>query len=51
MSLVSVIIGVKNGAPTLQHCLDSIAVQDWPERETIVADGGTTSLMSLISSG
>jgi glycosyltransferase involved in cell wall biosynthesis len=42
MSLVSVIIGVKNGAPTLQHCLDSIAVQDWPERETIVADGAST---------
>jgi glycosyltransferase involved in cell wall biosynthesis len=39
---ISVVIGVKNGAATLQHCLDSIAVQDAAERETIVIDGAST---------
>jgi len=39
---VSVVIGVRNGAATLQRCLDSIAAQDWPARETIVADGAST---------
>ena len=39
---VSVIIAVKNGARTLQRCLDSIAAQDLGSRETIVADGAST---------
>ncbi|MEX2150267.1 MAG: glycosyltransferase family 2 protein, partial [Steroidobacteraceae bacterium] len=39
---VSIIIGVKNGAATLQRCLDSIAAQDHPARETIVIDGVST---------
>lgn len=39
---VSVIIGVKNGAATLQHCLDSIAAQDFSARETIVVDSAST---------
>jgi glycosyltransferase involved in cell wall biosynthesis len=39
---VSVIIGVKNGAATLQRCLDSIAVQDFASRETIVMDSAST---------
>ena len=39
---VSIVIGVKNGARTLQRCLDSIAAQDVPERETIVLDGAST---------
>jgi glycosyltransferase involved in cell wall biosynthesis len=39
---VSVAIGVRNGAATLQRCLDSIAAQDWPARETIVVDGAST---------
>lgn len=39
---VSVIIGVKNGAATLQRCLDSIAAQDFASRETIVVDSAST---------
>lgn len=39
---VSVIIGVKNGAPTLQRCLDSIAGQDYAPREIVVVDGAST---------
>jgi len=39
---VSVIIGVRNGAATLQRCLDSIAAQDFASRETIVVDGAST---------
>jgi glycosyltransferase involved in cell wall biosynthesis len=39
---VSIVIGVKNGARTLQGCLDSIAAQDMPERETIVVDSAST---------
>jgi glycosyltransferase involved in cell wall biosynthesis len=39
---VSVVIGVRNGAATLQRCLDSIAVQDYQDRETIVVDGAST---------
>lgn len=39
---VSVVVGVKNGAASLQRCLDSIAEQDWLSRETIVIDGAST---------
>ena len=39
---VSIIIGVKNGASTLQHCLDSIASQNVSARETIVIDSAST---------
>lgn len=39
---VSVIIGVKNGAATLQHCLDSIASQDCTAREAIVVDSASS---------
>jgi len=39
---VSVIIGVKNGARTLQHCLDSIAAQEFEGREAIVVDSAST---------
>jgi len=39
---VSVIIAVRNGAATLQRCLDSVAVQDFESRETIVIDGAST---------
>ena len=38
---VSVIIGVKNGAATLQRCLDSIATQEVADRETIVVDSAS----------
>lgn len=39
---VSVVIGVRNGAATLQRCLDSIAAQEFGSRETIVVDGAST---------
>lgn len=39
---VSVIIGVKNGAATLQRCLDSIAAQTVAARETLVIDSAST---------
>lgn len=39
---VSVVVGVRNGAATLQRCLDSIAAQDFASRETIVFDGAST---------
>lgn len=40
--VVCVIVAVKNGAASLQRCLDSIAEQDWQSRETIVIDGAST---------
>jgi glycosyltransferase involved in cell wall biosynthesis len=39
---VSVVVGVRNGAATLQRCLDSIAAQDFASRETLVVDGAST---------
>jgi glycosyltransferase involved in cell wall biosynthesis len=39
---VSVVVGVRNGAATLQRCLDSIAAQDFGSRETLVVDGAST---------
>lgn len=39
---VSIIVGVKNGARTLQRCLDSIAAQDFAARETVVFDGASS---------
>lgn len=38
---ISVIIGVKNGAATLQRCLDSIAAQDFGSRELVVIDSAS----------
>lgn len=39
---VSMVIGVKNGASTLQNCLDSIALQNDVAREIIVVDSVST---------
>ena len=39
---VSVVVGVKNGAASLQRCLDSVAAQTLGERETIVIDSAST---------
>jgi glycosyltransferase involved in cell wall biosynthesis len=39
---VSVVVGVRNGAATLQRCLDSVAAQDFPARETLVFDGASS---------
>lgn len=41
-SLVSVIVAVLNRAATLQRCIDSVALQDYPNIELIVIDGGST---------
>ncbi len=46
---VSVIIGVRKGAATLQRCLDSIAAQDFPARETLVFDGASTDATRAIA--
>ena len=40
--MVSVVIAVKNGAGSLQHCLDSIAAQSLASRDTIVIDSAST---------
>ena len=40
--LVTAIVAVRNGAATLQRCLDSIAAQDFGRRETVVIDGAST---------
>lgn len=40
--LVSVVIGVLNGARTLERCIDSVVQQTLPRRELIVQDGGST---------
>ena len=39
--LISIIVAVFNGTPTLQQCIDSVAQQTWPNRELIVIDGGS----------
>ena len=38
---VSIIVAVKNGAATIQRCLDSVREQKYPHRELIVIDGGS----------
>jgi len=38
---VSVIIAVFNGVATLQHCIDSVARQTYPQKELIIIDGGS----------
>ena len=40
--LISVIVAVRNGARTLQRCLNSIEGLDYPAKELIVMDGGST---------
>lgn len=40
--LISVIIAVYNGAKTLQHCIDSVSNQTYPNKEIIIIDGGST---------
>lgn len=39
---VTVVIAVKNGAASLQRCLDSIVEQKWRSREAIVIDSAST---------
>ena len=49
---VSIIIGVKNGARTLQRCLDSIAAQTVIGREAIVVDSASTDgTVAIVEAG
>lgn len=40
--LISVVIAVRNGAKTIQRCLDSVIGQTYLSKELIVMDGGST---------
>ena len=48
---VTVVIPVKNGEGRLEHCLDSLALQDYPEDryQVIVADGRSTDRTAEIA--
>jgi len=39
--MISVIVAVLNGAKTLQKCIDSMAMQTYPNREFLILDGGS----------
>ena len=39
--LISIIVAVFNGDPTLQQCIDSVAQQTYPNKELIIIDGGS----------
>lgn len=39
---ISLVVAVKNGARTLQRCIDSIQSQTYPNKELIVVDGQST---------
>lgn len=39
---MSVVVGVMNGAPTIERCIDSVAAQTFESRELIIKDGGST---------
>ncbi|GAB1234019.1 glycosyltransferase family 2 protein [Ferrigenium sp. UT5] len=40
--LITIIIAALNNKKTLQHCIDSVARQTYPNKELIVIDGGST---------
>jgi glycosyltransferase involved in cell wall biosynthesis len=40
--LITVIVAVLNRAATVKRCLESIEAQDYPAKELIVMDGGST---------
>ncbi len=39
--LISIIVAVFNGKTTLQHCIDSVSQQTYPNKELIIIDGGS----------
>ena len=39
---ISIVVAVFNGAHTLQRCIDSVITQDYPDKEIIIMDGGST---------
>jgi Glycosyl transferase family 2 len=41
-STISIVVAVRNGAPTLQRCIDSVRSQTYPHKELIVVDGEST---------
>jgi len=40
--LISIIVAVFDGVATLQHCMDSVTQQTYPNKELIIIDGGST---------
>ncbi len=40
--LITIIIAVFNGAKTLQHCIDSVAQQTYPNKQLIIIDANST---------
>jgi glycosyltransferase involved in cell wall biosynthesis len=42
LPLFTVIVAVLNNAKTLQHCIDSVANQTYPQKELIIIDGGSS---------
>jgi glycosyltransferase involved in cell wall biosynthesis len=40
--MISIVVAVFNGKATLQQCIDSVAMQSYPNRELIIVDGGST---------
>jgi glycosyltransferase involved in cell wall biosynthesis len=40
--LISMIVAVRNGAETIQRCIDSFARQTYPRKELLVMDGAST---------
>ncbi len=42
MARFSILMPVKNAARTVQEAIDSFCAQDWPNKELVVADGGST---------
>jgi glycosyltransferase involved in cell wall biosynthesis len=41
-SMISIVVAVRNGARTLQRCIDSVRSQTYPHKELIVVDGKST---------
>ena len=39
--MITIIVAVLNNSRTLQHCIDSIANQTYPNKELIIKDGGS----------
>ncbi len=50
LPFISVIVAVRNGAETIQRCIDSFSRQTYPRKELVVMDGastdGTVALLS-----
>lgn len=41
-SIITVIVAIRNGAKTIQRCLDSVAKQTYPNKQLIVIDANST---------